>query len=116
MAESSILGESPGAWFFDPHVATTPQTAQVTAVALFMTSNASYRVFLLFLVCASAALIVLHTVRAEAQYLWAGAFCIVAVLFNTILPIALPSRPNRFAWYAMKRSNPELMCGSVTWM
>jgi hypothetical protein len=62
------------------------------AVALFMTSNASYRVLLQFLVCASAALIVLQAVRAEAQYLWAGAFCIVAVLFNPILPIALPIR------------------------
>jgi hypothetical protein len=62
------------------------------AVALFMTANASYQVLLQFLVCGSAALLVLHAVRAEAQYLWAGAFCVVAVLFNPILPIALPSR------------------------
>ena len=62
------------------------------AVALFMTSSANYRVFLQFLVCASAALIVWNAVRAETQYLWASVFCGVAVLFNPILPVALPGR------------------------
>lgn len=62
------------------------------AVALFMTSNANYRVFLQFLICASAALIVWNAVRAEVQYLWAVMFCGIAVVFNPIVPFALPGR------------------------
>jgi Family of unknown function (DUF6804) len=62
------------------------------AVALFMTSNADYRMFLQFLVCTSAALIVWNAVRAETQHLWASVFCGVAILFNPILPVALPGR------------------------
>jgi hypothetical protein len=62
------------------------------AVALFMVSNANYRVFLQFLVCASAVLIVWNAVRAETQYLWAVTFCGIAVVFNPIAPFALPSR------------------------
>ncbi len=52
------------------------------AIGLFMTSNPDYRILLQFLVCASAVLIVLHSVRAQAEYLWAGAFCCVAFVFN----------------------------------
>ncbi len=94
------------------------------AIALFMTSNASYRVLLQFLVCASAALVVLHAVRAEAQYLWAGAFCLVAVLFNPILPIALPSRvfflldviciALFLVYYSGYKAKPRLSMASVT--
>lgn len=94
------------------------------AVALFVTSNASYRVFLQFLVSASAALIVLQAVRAEAQYLWAGAFCVVAVLFNPILPIALPSRVFFLAdltcmalllvYYSAYKTKPRPYMASVT--
>ncbi len=62
------------------------------AIGLFMTSNPDYRILLQFLVCASAVLIVLHSVRAQAEYLWAGAFCCVAFVFNPIVPVALPSR------------------------
>jgi hypothetical protein len=94
------------------------------AIALFVTSNASYRVLLQFLVCGSAALVVLHAVRAEAQYLWGGAFCFVAVLFNPILPIALPSRVfflldliciALFAvYYNSYQAKPRLSLASVT--
>jgi hypothetical protein len=94
------------------------------AVALFMTSNVSYRIFLQFLVSASAALIVLHAVRADAQYLWAGVFCAVAVLFNPILPIALPSRLFFLAdltcmalflvYYSAYKAKPRLSMASVT--
>jgi hypothetical protein len=62
------------------------------AVALFVTPNASYQVFLQFLVCASAALIVWKVVRDKAQYLWAVAFCGIAIVFNPIVPLALPGR------------------------
>ena len=62
------------------------------AVAVFVTRNASYRVFLQFLVCASAALIAWDALRERPRYLWAGAFCAIAILFNPILPLALPSR------------------------
>ena len=62
------------------------------AVALFVTRNASYQVFLQFLVCGTAALIVWKAVRDQAQYRWAVAFSVIAILFNPILPLALPSR------------------------
>jgi Family of unknown function (DUF6804) len=61
-------------------------------VGLLLISNPTYRVLLEFLVCASAVLVVLHSVRAEAQYLWAATFCAIAVVFNPLFPIALPSR------------------------
>lgn len=60
--------------------------------ALFVTPNASYQVFLQFLVCATAALIVWNAVRDQAHYLWAIAFCGIAIVFNPIVPLALPSR------------------------
>jgi hypothetical protein len=50
----------------------------VLAVALFVTPNASYQVFLQLLVCAAAALIVWNAVRDQVQYLWAVAFCGIA--------------------------------------
>lgn len=62
------------------------------AVALFVTPNASYQVFLQFLICASAALIVWNSVRDQAQHLWAVAFCGIALVFNPIVPLALPGR------------------------
>jgi Family of unknown function (DUF6804) len=67
-------------------------TIAVLGLGLLLTSNPTFRVLLEFLVCASAVLVVLHSVRAEAQYLWAATFCGVAVAFNPIFPIALPSR------------------------
>jgi hypothetical protein len=62
------------------------------AVALFVTPNASYQVLLQFLVCASAVLIVWNAVRDQAPHLWAVAFCGIAIVFNPILPVALPTR------------------------
>lgn len=60
-------------------------------VALLVAANPGYRVFVQFLVSASAVLIVVHTVRAEPEYFWAGAFGGIAFLFNPIFPVALPA-------------------------
>lgn len=60
------------------------------ATALFVAANPNYRVLVQFLVSATAALIVLHTVQGDPEYFWAGAFCGVALLFNPIVPVALP--------------------------
>src|ERR1051325_3135340 len=61
-------------------------------MALFLSANEQYKVLLQFLVCASAALIVQHALRVKPDYLWAGTFGSVAVLFNPIIPVPLPSR------------------------
>lgn len=62
------------------------------SVALFVTPNASYQVFLQFLVCGTAALIAWKAVRDQAQRRWALAFCAIAIVFNPIVPLALPGR------------------------
>jgi hypothetical protein len=94
------------------------------AVALFVNTNANYRVILQFLVCASAALIVLHAVRGNVQYLWAGAFLGVAVLFNPIFPIALSNSVFFFlnlicigafaGYYTVYQSKPRAAMASIT--
>jgi hypothetical protein len=61
-------------------------------LALFLPANEQYKVLLQFLVCASAALIILHALRAKPDYLWSGTFTGVAVLFNPIIPVPLASR------------------------
>lgn len=66
--------------------------AATLGVALFATSNESYRVLMQFLVCASATLMVWHAIRGKAEYFWAGTFCAIAVLFNPIFPFAVPGR------------------------
>ena len=62
------------------------------ALALFLPPNEKFHVLLQFLVCASAALIVWHALRAKPEYLWAGTFGSVAVLFNPVIPVPLPTR------------------------
>jgi len=62
------------------------------AGALFVAPSATYQVFLQFLVCASAALIVWKAVRQQAPYLWAVACCGIAIVFNPIVPLALAGR------------------------
>ncbi len=62
------------------------------ALALLLPSNEKFNVLLQFLVCASAALIVWQALRAKPQYLWAGTFGSVAVLFNPVIPVPLPTR------------------------
>ncbi|HET9281688.1 MAG TPA: hypothetical protein VFR24_06970 [Candidatus Angelobacter sp.] len=57
-------------------------------LALFLPVNEQYE----FLVYASAALIVLHALRAKPDYLWAGTFGSIAVPFNPIIPVPLASR------------------------
>ena len=93
-------------------------------VALFATSNASYRVLMEFLVFASAALIVLHALRGRTEYFWAGTFCAIAVLFNPVFPFALPSRvfilldlicmALFFVYYNAYQTKPPLAMSSVT--
>jgi hypothetical protein len=94
------------------------------AVALFMTSHANYRVFLQFLVSASAALIVWNAVRGEAQYSWAAAFCGIAIVFNPIVPLPLSGRVFFFldlfsialflVYYRAYESKPRLSLASVS--
>lgn len=62
------------------------------SVALFVPPKASYQVFLQFLVCGTAALIGWKAVRDQAQRRWALAFCPIAIVFNPIVPLALPGR------------------------
>ena len=62
------------------------------AIGVFMKSSPDYRMLLQFSICASAVLIVLHSLRAKAEYFWAGAFCCVALLFNPIVPVVSPGR------------------------
>ena len=62
------------------------------ALGLFMKPNPDYRILLQFSICASAVLIVLHSLSAKAEYFWAGAFCCVALLFNPIVPVVFPRR------------------------
>ena len=61
-------------------------------LALFLPANEQYKVPLQFLVCASAAVIVLHALSAKPDYLWAGTFGSIAVLFNLTIPVPLASR------------------------
>jgi hypothetical protein len=62
----------------------------ILAIGLFMKPDSDYSVLLQFSICASAVLIVLHSLRAKAEYFWAGAFCCVALLFNPIVPVVPP--------------------------
>lgn len=92
--------------------------------ALIAAPNPDFRVFLQFLISASAALIVLHTVRGETEYLWAGMFLAVVLLFNPIIPVALPSRgvflldlacAGLFLlYYRIHRAKPRMSIASIT--
>jgi hypothetical protein len=62
------------------------------SLALFLPENAQYKVLLQFLVCGSGTLIVVHALRAKPEYFWAGTFSSIAILFNPIIPVALPGR------------------------
>jgi type IV secretory pathway protease TraF len=71
----------------------------VLGLALFLPASEQYKILLQFLVSASAALILWRALRAKPDYLWAATFGSVAVLFNPIVPVPLPSR----ALFALKR-------------
>ena len=68
------------------------------APAVFLVSSANYRIALQFIVCWTAAMIVIQSARAS-KYGWAAMFCAVAVLFNPIVPLAISARP--FGWLAI---------------
>ncbi|HEV2113836.1 MAG TPA: DUF6804 family protein [Terriglobales bacterium] len=65
------------------------------APAVFLVSSANYRTVLQFIVCWTAAMIVIQSFRAE-KYGWVATFCAIALLFNPIVPVAIP-RPV-FGW------------------
>jgi uncharacterized protein DUF6804 len=93
-------------------------------VALFLTGNPGYRVILQFLISTSAVLIVVHAVRAEAEYLWAGVFCGVALLFNPIVPVVMPGRgfflldlvcvAVFLLYYRVHKAKPRMSIASIT--
>jgi hypothetical protein len=58
-------------------------------LAVIWRSSANYRLLLEFMVCAGAVLIVLRACHT-GKYPWAAGFIAIAVLFNPIVPIALP--------------------------
>ena len=68
------------------------------APAVFLVSSANYRIALQFIVCWSAAMIVIQSFRA-GKYGWAAAFCAVAVAFNPIIPVTIPGPI--FGWVAV---------------
>jgi hypothetical protein len=93
------------------------------AVALFATSSENYRVLMQFLVSASATLMVFHAMRGRVEYLWAGTFFVVAVLFNPVFPFAPPRlifilldlvcMVLFFVYYSSYKSKPALAMLSV---
>jgi len=58
-------------------------------LAVIWRSSANYRILLEFMVCAGAVLIVLRACHT-GKYPWAAGFIAIAVLFNPVVPIALP--------------------------
>ena len=92
-------------------------------LALFLPASAQYRVLLQFLVCASAALIVVHALRGRPEYFWAGIFFAVAGLFNPIIPVALSGRTLFslelvcillfFAYYLVCKTKPRTAMVSI---
>ena len=67
------------------------------APAVFLVSSTNYRIALQFIVCWSAAMIVIQSFRS-GKYGWAAAFCAVAVAFNPIIPFTIPAPV--FGWVA----------------
>ena len=63
--------------------------------AFFWRPSASYGILLQFVVCVAALLVVAQAWRARKQ-IWAVAFLSIAVLFNPVVPVALPR--GMFLW------------------
>ena len=68
------------------------------APAVFLVSSANYRIALQFIVCWSAAMIVIQSFRA-GKYGWAAAFCAMTLVFNPIIPVAISGAV--FGWLAV---------------
>jgi hypothetical protein len=68
------------------------------AAGVFLASSANYRIALEFVVCLAAASIIVQALRAR-KYEWAAAFLVIALLFNPVVPIALPDLTLR--WLAV---------------
>jgi len=58
------------------------------APAVFLISSANYTIALEFIICWASASIVVLALRA-GKYEWAGAFLVMAVAFNPIVPISI---------------------------
>jgi len=81
------------------------------APAILLASSANYRIALEFVVCWTAAMIVMQSFRA-GRYGWAAAFSIMAVLFNPIAPVAVSSPLFRGLVVACL----ALFAASLSWM
>jgi hypothetical protein len=68
------------------------------AAGVFLASSANYRIALEFVVCLAAASIIVQALHAR-KHEWAAAFSVIALLFNPIVPIALPDLTLR--WLAV---------------
>lgn len=69
--------------------------ATLVLAVFFWRSSANFQTVVQFLVCGTAALVVIQAARS-GKYLWAAAFFVVAVLFNPLAPVALPG--SVFLW------------------
>ncbi len=86
------------------------------AVALLIIGNAGYRVLLQFTICASIAFIVVHALRARAEYRWAGILGGIALLFlagQGSFVVELISVALFLIYYRMCIANPGFSAVSV---
>jgi len=58
------------------------------APAVFLISSANYKSALEFIVCRGCPAIVIQELRAR-KYEWAGAFLVIAMAFNPIVPVSI---------------------------
>jgi len=67
----------------------------VLLLAVFWRSSATFTLVLELVVCVAGLLVVTQAVRT-GKYFWATAFTVIVVLFNPVVPVALPTR--LFLW------------------
>jgi Family of unknown function (DUF6804) len=60
-------------------------------LAAFWRTSLNFQLFLEMMICVAAVLVVVQAVRAR-KYLWVAGFLVITVLFNPVVPVALPGR------------------------
>jgi Family of unknown function (DUF6804) len=95
----------------------------VLLLAVFWRSSASFQLVLESVVCVTAILVFMQAVRT-GKYLWAIGFVAIALLFNPVVPVGLPT--HLILWLdlaclgafltslVMLRTRPVLSAPSIT--
>ncbi len=66
-------------------------SAAVLVLAVFWRSSADFQLALGLLISVAGLLVIAQAVRAR-KYTWAAVFLVITVLFNPVVPVALPGR------------------------